>query len=129
MDLKIIGLSALVNTALTSILSLIYFPLLFIGPLIGGFLASYLSEGYEIYDKMDKNDGAVVGAISGLVGGLIIGILFFLGFGGINTILSTEIGAISDNILVLGYIIIQLSLIVNFILGLIGGIIGVIIKE
>jgi hypothetical protein len=128
MDLKTIGIGALVNAALTCVLSLIFFPLFFIGPIFGGFLASYLSEGYEIYDKMDKKDGAIVGAISGLIGGLLIG-LIFLGFGDINTTLSAKIGGICNNTLILGYIIIQLSLIVSFILGLIGGIIGVIVKE
>jgi hypothetical protein len=129
MDLKTIGIGALVNIALTIFLSLIFFPLFFIGPIFGGFLASYLSIGYEIYDRMDRKDGAIMGAISGLIGGLIIGLLFFLGFGDINTIMSSKIGIIGNNTLILGYIIIQSSLIVSFILGSIGGVIGVIVKE
>ena len=132
MDWKIIGLSALINTALTIVLSLIFFPLLFLGPLTGGFLASYLSKGYEDYEKMDEKDGMVVGAISGLIGGLIIGLLFILGFGDISAIIgliSTKIGAIAGNALITGYIIIQLSIVISLVLGLLGGAIGVIVKE
>ncbi len=125
MDWKIIGLSALINTALTIVLSLIFFPLLFLGPLSGGFLASYLSKGYEDYEKMDEKDGMVVGAISGLIGGLIIGLLSILGFGDISAI----IGTIAGNTLITGYIIIQLSIVISLVLGLLGGAIGVIVKE
>ena len=125
MDWKIIGLSALINTALTIVLSLIFFPLLFLGPLTGGFLASYLSKGYEDYEKMDEKDGMVVGAISGLIGGLIIGLLSILGFGDISAI----IGTIAGNTLITGYIIIQLSIVISLVLGLLGGAIGVIVKE
>jgi hypothetical protein len=125
MDWKIIGLSALINTALTIVLSLIFFPLLFLGPLTGGFLSSYLNKGYEDYDKMDEKDGMVVGAISGLIGGLIIGLLFISGFGDINAI----IGTIAGNTLITGYIIIQLSIVISLVLGLLGGAIGVIVKK
>jgi len=125
MDLKIIGLSALVNAALTIVLSMIFFPLLVLGPLIGGFLASYPSKRFEDYDKMDEKDGMVVGAISGLIGGFLIGLLSILGIGDIGT----TIGSITSNTLINGYIIIQLSLIMSLILGLIGGIIGVLVKK
>ncbi len=54
MDLKIIGLAALVNAALTIALSFIFFPLLFLGPIIGGFLSSYPGKGYEDYDVMKR---------------------------------------------------------------------------
>jgi len=131
MNWKIIGLSALVNTVLTIILSLIFFPLFFLGPLSAGFLASYLSKGYEDYDKMDEKDGAVVGAVSGLIGGIVIGLLFILGFGDINAItglISTKIGIINHITLITGYIIFQFSVIISFILGLVGGIVGVIAK-
>ena len=132
MDWKIIGLSALINAVLTIVLSLIFLPLIFLGPLTGGFLASYLSKGYEDYDKMDRTDGVVVGAVSGLIGGLIIGLLFILGFGTINAIIgliSAKIGVIAGNTLIKGYIIIELSLVMSFVLGLVGGVIGVIVKE
>lgn len=126
MDLKIIGLSAIINAALTIVLSMIFFPILVLGPLIGGFLASYPSKRFEDYDKMDEKDGMVVGAISGLIGGLIIGLLFIIGIGDISTV----IGVINTgNNLINAYIIIQLSLIMNLILGLVGGVIGVLVKK
>ena len=132
MNWKIIGLSALVNTILTIILSLIFFPLFFLGPLTGGFLASYLSKGYEDYDTMDEKDGAVVGAVSGLIGGIIIGLLFILGFGDISAItgvISTKIGVLTDHItLITGYLIFQFSVFISFVLGLVGGIVGVAVK-
>jgi hypothetical protein len=131
MDWKIIGPSALINAVLTIVLSLIFFPLSFLGPLTGGFLASYLSKGYEDYDKMDEKDGAVVGAISGLIGGLIIGILFVLGFGDISAIIGliSKIGAIAGSTLIKGYVILEFTLVMSFVLGLVGGVIGVIVKE
>jgi hypothetical protein len=132
MDWKIIGLSALINAALTIVLSLIFFPLFLLGPFAGGFLSSYLTKGYEDYDKMDEKDGAVVGAISGLIGGLIIGLLFALGFGDINTIMGllfTKIGAIAGNNLISGYIIFELAVVISLVLGLVGGVMGVIVKD
>lgn len=125
MDLKIIGLSALVNAALTIFLSMIFFPLLVLGPLIGGFLASYPSKRFEDYDKMDEKDGMVVGAISGLIGGFLIGLLSVLGIGDIGT----TIGVITSSTLINCYIILQLSLIMSLILGLVGGVIGVLVKK
>ncbi|MBI5680292.1 MAG: DUF5518 domain-containing protein [Methanobacterium sp.] len=126
MDLKLIGLTALVNAALTIVLSIIFFPLLVLGPLIGGFLASYLSKGFEDYDKMDEKDGMVVGAISGLIGGLIIGLLSILGIGNISNVI--EVMAI-NNIFISSFIILQLSLIISFILGLVGGVVGILMKK
>ncbi len=132
MNWKIIGLGATVNIVLTIILSLIFFPLFFLGPLTGGFLASYLSEGYEDYDKMDEKDGAVVGAVSGLIGGIVIGLLFILGIGDINAItglIPTNIGVLTGHITIITeYIIFQFSVIISFVLGLVGGIIGVAVK-
>jgi hypothetical protein len=133
MNWKIIGLSAFINAFVTIVLSLLFFPLFFLGPLIGGFFASYLSKGYEDYDKMDEKDGAVVGAISGLIGGIIISILFILGIGDISAIIgliSTKIEAFTGYFtLITGYIIFQVSVFISFIFGLIGGVIGVIVKR
>jgi Family of unknown function (DUF5518) len=130
---RIIGLSGLINAALTLILIIIFFPLFFLGPLMGGFLASYLSHGYEYYDKMDLKDGIVVGAISGIIGGLIITLLLILGFGAISIIIklvSSKIGIItSTNTLIAAYIIFEFSVIISSILGAIGGTIGVIVKR
>ncbi|MDP3065453.1 MAG: DUF5518 domain-containing protein [Methanobacteriaceae archaeon] len=132
MDWKIIGLSSLINAAITIILSVIYLPLLFLGPLVGGFLSSYLSQGYEDYAEMGKKDGAVVGALSGIIGGLIIGLIFILGVGPINDVigvLSSQIGTITGSIIISGYIVFQLSIVISLILGLVGGLIGVIVKN
>ena len=123
MDWKIIGISALINAAITSVLSLIFFPLAFLGPLLGGFLASYPSEGFEDYEEMDEKDGAVVGAISGIIGGLIIAVIYILGFGNINSIPGL------DNIITAGYVVIQLAIVISLVLSLIGGVIGVVVKR
>lgn len=127
MDWKIIGISALINATITCVLSLVSLPLAFLGPLIGGFLASYPSKGFEDYEEMDEKDGAVVGAISGLIGGLIIGLLFIMGLGNISAIMGLKIGL--DSILTTGYIVIQLAMIISLVLSLIGGVIGVVVKK
>ncbi|MDO9045786.1 MAG: DUF5518 domain-containing protein [Methanobacteriaceae archaeon] len=127
MDWKTIGIGALVNAALTIFLSWIFLPLFFLGPIAGGFITSYLSKGFEDYEVMDEKDGAVVGTMSGIIGGILIGLLLILGLGNmdaINGFISTGIGLI-----VTAYIIIQLSVIVSLVLGLIGGILGVVVKK
>ena len=132
MDWKIIGISALINAFITSVLSLIFFPLAFLGPIIGGFLASYPSKGFEDYAKMDEKDGAVVGAISGGIGGLIIGLLFILGIGNISAVtglISSQIGTMTGGIFIAGYIIIELAIVISLVLGLVGGVIGVVVKK
>lgn len=129
MDWKIIGLGALVNGVLTVVLSLIFFPISFLGPIIGGFIASYLTERFEDYDTMDEKDGAVVGAISGFIGALITTLFFILGFGDISAITGLTSSFGIENILLKGYIILQLSVIIGVILGLVGGVIGVFVKK
>lgn len=104
---------------------MIFLPLLFVGPLIGGFLASYISKGYEDYDTMDLTDGAVIGAISGLVGGLALTLLF-IWFGSLNAILESFIG---DNVTILVYAILQITTILSFVLGMFGGVVGVTVKR
>jgi hypothetical protein len=127
MDWKIIGLGALVNATLTIILSWILFPLFLLGPLIGGFLTSYLSKGFEDYDEMDEKDGAVLGTMSGIIGGLLIGLLLILGFGNISAL--TGLAEITGSLVITAYIIIQLSVIISLVLGLVGGVLGVIVKN
>jgi hypothetical protein len=126
MEWKIIGLSAVINAVLTILLSIVFFPLFFIGPLIGGFLAAYLSKGYEDYDVMDEKDGAIVGAVCGLMGGFIIALFLILEIGTVSMFLKPLIG---DNTLIIGYIILQLSVLISFVLGLVGGVIGVYVKN
>lgn len=129
MNWKIIGITGLVNAALTIPLSLIAFPLLVLGPLFGGFLASYLSTGYEEYVKMDKKDGAVMGSFSGIIGGLIIALVSILGFGAISNMAGSISNQMGDGVVLTVYLIFQLTLIISFILGLVGGVIGVMVKD
>jgi hypothetical protein len=56
-DWKIICLSGLVSAVLSFLLYLVYFPLFILGPLVGGFLASYFSKVYEEYAGMDARMG------------------------------------------------------------------------
>ncbi len=130
MDWKTIGIGALINAALTIILSMIYAPLLFLGPLIGGFFSSYPSQGFEDYAKMDKVDGAVVGAISGIIGGILIALLSILGLGAINEFIGlifSQIGSVTP-VVITWYVIFQLSVGMSLVLGLVGGVLGVIVK-
>lgn len=129
---KIIGLSGLINAVITVFLIIIFFPLFFLGPVIGGCLASYFSHGYEDYNRMDLKDGVVIGTFSGLIGGLIITLLLIIGFGAISFIInlvSIKMEVLGANTLVAAYIILEFSLIVSTILGAIGGAIGVAVKE
>jgi len=131
-DWKIIGLSGLINAALSIILIVIFFPLFFLGPLTGGFLASYFSQRYEDYTKMDLKDGTIAGIISGIIGGLIITLILIMGFEAIEFIInsiSLEIGIIGANTVVAAYIIFQLSIIISIILGALGGAIGIMVKK
>jgi hypothetical protein len=132
-DWKIIGLSGLINAVLTIIIIIIFFPLFFLGPLTGGFLASYFSQGYEDYDKMDLKDGTIVGTFSGIIGGLIITLILIMGFETITTIInliSLEIGIIPGaNTGIAAYIIFELSIIISTILGALGGLIGIKVKK
>lgn len=125
MNWKLIGLGALVNAIITVLLIMIYLPISFVGPIIGGFLASYLSKGYENYVTMDLKDGAVIGAISGLIGGLIMTLLL-IWFGSLNTTIG---GIIGGNAFLLAYAILQITTVSSFILGLLGGVGGVVIKN
>ena len=63
-----VGIGGVVTAALTIVLALVFFPLFFLGPIIGGFLAVYLM-------KDEFESGIINGALAGVIGGLIIGIL------------------------------------------------------
>jgi hypothetical protein len=127
MDWKTIGIGAIVNAVLTIILSWIFLPLFFLGPIAGGFITSYLSKGFEDYEVMDEKDGAVVGTMSGIIGGILIGLLLILGLGDISAF-TTLIGE-TGSFIISAYVIIQLSVILSLVLGLCGGILGVIVKK
>jgi hypothetical protein len=104
----------------------VFLPLFFLGPVIGGVFAAYLDRG-------DNQAGAVEGAVSGVIGGLIMGALFLLGFGTISAIIGvifTNAGAAAGTISVfLGAFITLLAVIVSGVLGAIGGVVGVSIRE
>lgn len=125
MNWKLVGLGALVNAIITVLLIMIYLPLSFVGPVIGGFLASFFTRGYKNYGTMDLKDGAVVGAISGLIGGLIMTSLL-IWFGSLNTTIG---GIVGGNVFLLAYVILQITTVASFILGLLGGVVGVAIKN
>lgn len=129
-DWKVICLFGLFNGVLAFILSLIYFPLIVLGPFIGGFLASYFSKSYEDYAAMDLSDGAVVGVISGIIGGLILTVLLIWGMGAVSYftgLIST--GTKLTGIILAGYIVFQLSVILSMVVGVVGGIVGFIVKN
>ena len=42
-DWKAVGLGALLNVVLTVVLTIAVFPLFFLGPVLGGFLAAYMN--------------------------------------------------------------------------------------
>ena len=103
-DWKAIGLGAIINSVLTLVLLLAFFPLFFLGTLIGGFLTAYLSRGYEGYPTMDEKDGAVEGGISGVIGGIIIGLLFILGFGALSAVIGlifAKVGLVAGTITII----------------------------
>ncbi|OPY23306.1 MAG: hypothetical protein A4E26_00916 [Methanobacterium sp. PtaU1.Bin097] len=130
-DWKIICLSGLVSAVLSFLLYLVYFPLFILGPLVGGFLASYFSKVYEEYAGMDRKDGAIMGLLSGIIGSLILNLLLIFGLGAIDNIIgwiSTGMGTIAD-VIIAGYVIFQLSVIACMILGAFGGVVGVIVKK
>ena len=125
MNWKLVLSGALVNAILTVFLTMIYLPLSLMGPIIGGFLVAYFSEGYEDYCRMDWKDGAVLGAISGLMGGLILTFLF-LWLGTLNISIERFTGA---NPSLMAYAILQVTTLISFILGLVGGVLGVAVKN
>jgi hypothetical protein len=126
---KIIGLSGLLNAAITILLIILYYPLFFLGPLIGGFLASYRSAKYEDYTEMDVKDGAIVGVISGIIGGLIITLILITEFEAVTSLINLitlNVDLIpGDSVAIAAYIILQLSMIISITLGAIGGVMGI----
>ncbi len=132
-DWKAIGIGALVNAVLTIVLSVIIFPLFFLGPVIGGFLATYLSQENIEYFRGNPTEGAADGAVSGVIGGLILGLIFILGFGALSAIIGlvfTQIGVVAGTItLITGMFITFISVIIGGVFGAIGGVIGLSVRE
>jgi hypothetical protein len=130
-DWKIISLCGFFNAAISVISVLIFYPLVVLGPLASGLLAVVYSRGYEdYYVGMDQKDAAVIGVLSGIVGALIAGLIFLLGTGIVGVwvgLLNTNLGTLADYFIA-GYLIIQVLVILNMIVGAIGGLIGFKIK-
>ena len=126
MEWKYIVIGGLITAVLTLVLAVVFLPLFFLGPVIGGLFAAYLGRG-------DTQAGAVDGAVSGVVGVLIMGSLFLLGFSTISAIIGvifTNAGVAAGTIsVILGAFITLLAVVISGVLGAIGGVIGVSVRE
>ncbi len=131
-DWKAIGIGAFVNAVLTIVFTLVLFPLFFLGPVIGGFLATYLSRE-NLGFIGNPTEGAADGAVAGVIGGLVIGLIFILGFGALAAIIGlifTQIGAVVGTItLISGLFITFVTVIIGGFFGAIGGVIGLSVRE
>lgn len=132
-DWKAISIGGVISAILTIILVLVFYPLFFIGPIIGGFLASYWSKSYEDYAQIDYKDGFIMGAMSGIIGGFILTLLLIIGSNAITNLIdftSLNIGIFPGaNSILAGYIILEFSLILCIIFGSVGGMLGVVLKS
>ena len=116
-----IAVGAIVNVALTIVLALAFFPLFFLGPIMGGFVTAYL-----VRDEFES--GLIHGALAGVLGGLLIGILSLISvwvlaiiFGALLAELGIALGAIGSVIVIFLTI---LSMLIFGVLSAIGGSIG-----
>jgi len=116
-----IGIGAVVNTVLTIVLALIFFPLFFLGPIIGGFVTVYL-----IRDEFGT--GIIHGGLAGVLGGLIIGILSLFGVGIVAALLSLFLAELGVALGAVGALFVifftVLTMLVCGVLSAIGGAIG-----
>lgn len=118
-----IAIGAIVNVALTIVLALVFSPLFFLGPIIGGFLAAYL-----IRDEFEFESGLIHGALAGVLGGLLIGILSLLGIGVLAVIFGIVLSALGVAVGVIGTVVVIfltiLAVLICSVLSAIGGAIG-----
>lgn len=125
-DWKAVGVGSLINAVLTIVLTISVFPLFFLGPIVGGLVATYIGRG-------EKKDAPVEGALTGIIGGLIIGILFIAGFGALSAIIGlifAKIGLVAGAMtMIAGLFITVVSIFLGGVLGAVGGIIGAEIRE
>lgn len=116
-----IGIGAVVNAALTIVLALVFFPLFFLGPIIGGFITVYL-----IRDEFET--GIIHGGLAGVLGGLIIGILSLFGVGIVAALVSLFLAELGVALGAVGALFVifftVLTMLVCGILSAIGGAIG-----
>ncbi len=125
-DWKAVGVGSIINAVLTLVLTISFFPLFFLGPIVGGLLATYIGSG-------EKKDAPVEGALTGIIGGLIIGILFIAGFGALSAIIGllfAKVGLVAGAITVIaGVFITIMVMFLGGVLGALGGFIGAEIRE
>lgn len=118
-----IGIGAVINAALTIVLALIFFPLFFLGPIIGGFVTVYL-----IRDEFESESGIIHGGLAGILGGLIIGILSLFGVGIVAALVSLLLAELGVALGAIGAIFVifftVLTMLVCGVLSAIGGAIG-----
>jgi hypothetical protein len=108
------------------VLMVSFFPSFFLGPIIGGLLATYIGSG-------EKKDAPIEGALSGIIGGLIIGILFIAGFGALSAIIGlifAKVGLLAGAMTVIaGVFITVVAMFLGGVLGAVGGFVGAEIRE
>lgn len=125
-DWKAVAVGSLVNAVLTIVLTISVFPLFFLGPIVGGLVATYIGRG-------EKKDAPVEGALTGIIGGLIIGILFIAGFGALSAIIGlifAKVGLVAGAMtLIAGLFITVVSIFLGGVLGAVGGVLGAEIRE
>ncbi len=120
-DWTAIGIGGLVNAVLTVVLALVFFPLFFLGPVIGGFVTVYLMRN-------ELESGILNGGLAGVVGGLIIGILSLFGIGVIAAAIAVLASGVGIAVGALGALIVIfftiLAMLICGVLSAIGGAIG-----
>ena len=120
-DWTAIGIGGVVTAGLTVVLALVFFPLFFLGPIIGGFVTVYL-----IRDELES--GILNGGIAGVIGGLIIGILSLFGIGVIAAVIAVIAAGVGIAVGAVGALIVIfftiLAMLVCGVLSAIGGAIG-----
>ena len=120
-DWTAVGIGGIVTAALTIVLALVFFPLFFVGPLIGGFITVYL-----IKDELES--GVINGGLAGVIGGLLIGILSLLGIGVVAAVIAVLASGIGIAVGALGALLVIfftiLAMLICGVLSAIGGAIG-----
>jgi hypothetical protein len=120
-DWSAVGIGGIVTAGLTIVLALVFFPLFFLGPIIGGFVTVYLMR-----DEFES--GILNGGLAGVIGGLIIGILSLFGIGVLATVIAVFTAGIGIAVGAVGALIVIfftiLAMLVCGVLSAIGGAIG-----
>jgi hypothetical protein len=116
-----IAIGAIVNAVLTIVLALVFFPLFFLGPIIGGFVTVYL-----IRDEFES--GIIHGGLAGVLGGFLIGVLSLFGVGVVAAIFGILLAELGIVLGAIGFVVVIfltiLAMLVCGVLSAIGGAIG-----